>query len=219
MKLGTHNDATDIHKVNPGRYPYLVTGCGRSGTHFTAKFLSLHGLDIGHEESAAVGSVSWLCASQSYCRDRGARFEKKLHQIRHPLAFIRSWQTVNPRAWKYISIYAPQCLHDDRVVAAARYWLHWNELAMTGALLSIRLEDFSETPMQTSARLSRFFDRPLNPALIETARASGDSRVLRWRYGHRINDFGAIQKKDPKTYDGMVRLAEKFGYRLYDQLS
>jgi hypothetical protein len=205
--------AEDIHKVRSGHYPYLVTGCGRSGTHFTAKFLSLHGMDIGHEETATLGSVSWLCASDAYCRDRAAFFEKKLHQIRHPLPFIRSWQTVNPRAWAYVAIYAPQCRHPDTVVAAARYWLYWNEMAMTGAQLSLRLEDFSEAPMATAARLSRFFDRPLNPALIDTARESGDSRAQRRDYG-RDSNLDLIREKDPQTFDGMAQLADKFCYRL-----
>lgn len=213
MNISLAEHADDIHKVYAGNYPYLVTGCGRSGTHFTAKFLSLHGIDIGHEETAPLGSVSWLCASDAYCRDRNAHFEKKLHQIRHPLSFIRSWQTVNPRAWSYIAVYAPQCLHPDNIVAAARYWLHWNEMAMSGAQLSLRLEDFSEIPMETAVRLSRFFDRPLNPALIDTARESGDSRTRHRSYG-RDSNLDLIREKDPQTYNGMSVLADQFGYKL-----
>lgn len=37
----------------------LITGCGRSGTHFTARLLQEIGLDVGHETLGKDGVASW----------------------------------------------------------------------------------------------------------------------------------------------------------------
>lgn len=208
----------ETHRVMAGEYPFLVAGCGRSGTHFLAKYLNLHGIDIGHEETAPMGCIGWLCTAQQYCDDRGAVFAKAAHQIRHPLRFIRSWQTVNPRAWHYIDRYAPQCRHPDTNVAAARYWLHWNNMALQRSVLTVRIEDFDETPEETAAALSEFFGRELDPGRLPEARAAKDSRRLHSDYGHGVK-LDALKRGCEETYDGMARLADKFGYRLYDQES
>ena len=45
------------------RYPLLVTGCSRSGTHLVSSVLLYAGLDVPHEMLGADGAVSWLYGS------------------------------------------------------------------------------------------------------------------------------------------------------------
>lgn len=199
------------HRIFAGTYPFLVTGCGRSGTHFTAKFLELNGVDVGHEITGTEGTVGWLCASPQFCQEQGAVFAKKAHQIRHPSSAIRSMVTMNANAYRYIFNYAPQCQHPDRFIAAARYWVHWNNMALDGAALSIRLEDFRLTPEKTVDALSGFFDRRLDPTLIEAAQSHADSRKSRRGYGHNL-DLSRVEHEDPATWAELVKLAGRFDY-------
>lgn len=201
----------DQHRIHAGSYPYLVTGCGRSGTHFIARFLELNGLDIGHEVTGAEGAVGWLCASPAFCEERGAVFTKKAHQIRHPANAIRSILTMNGNAYRYFSRYVPEIQHPDRIISAARYWVHWNRLALDGAELSVRLEDFQLAPDETVRTLSDFFGRDLNPCLIGFAERYADSRKSRREYAHDL-DLARVQRNDPATWAELERLAHRFGY-------
>lgn len=200
--------------TTPVHYPYLVTGCGRSGTHFLAKYLQLNGLDIGHEKPEQQGVVGWIYAADGFCKDRLTTFDHRGHIIRHPQTMLRSVQTINPRAWRYIFRYLPACEHPDKAVAGARYWLHWNRLAMQGAAFSVRLEDFNEetaeVPLQ---KLEAFFGRRFDPALIPAAREHGDSRKKRGDYAHNLS-LADIARKDPETYAGIEALAAEFDYRI-----
>jgi len=38
----------------------LITGCGRSGTHFMAEEIMENNIDIKHERIGTQGSVSWI---------------------------------------------------------------------------------------------------------------------------------------------------------------
>lgn len=199
------------HKIYAGNYPFLITGCGRSGTHFTAKFLELNGVDMGHEETGTEGAVGWLCASPLFCQEQGAVFAKKAHQIRHPVNAIRSLVTMNDNSYNYIFYFMPQCRHADRFIAAARYWVHWNNMALDGAALSIRLEDFRSAPEKTVEALSGFLGRRLDPNLIAAAQEHGDSRKSSRGYGHDL-DLSRIAREDPATWVDLEKLARRFGY-------
>lgn len=197
--------------IHAGSYPFLVTGCARSGTHFMAKFLQLNDLNLGHEATTELGTVHWLCASEDYCRDRGAEFQKTLHLVRNPAHVFKSLQTINPRAWNFIRRYAPQCSDDDKKMAAAKYWVEWNKMALARADLTVRVEDFSTRPEETVRALSGFFDRPLDPAQIDTARLSGDSRKRNRDYGHDVT-LEYVRDKNPALFNDIVDLAGRLNY-------
>lgn len=213
MKRLLGMDASAPHKIHAGDYPFLITGCGRSGTHFTAKFLELNGLDMGHEETGSMGAVGWLCASPEFCREQGATFARKAHQIRHPFNAIRSLITMNDNSWEYIFRYLPQCRHEDRLIAAGRYWVYWNGMSQQGAVLSIRLEDFRLAPEKVVADLSAFFGRALDPGLIAVAQEHGDSRKARRDYGHDSDPL-RLRAEDPATWADLEKLAAQFNYDL-----
>ena len=212
LKKLIQRDKVPLEKVQPGAYCFLVVGCGRSGTHFLAKFLQLNGLDIGHEATGKAGAVAWLLAAEDVRRQREVTFEKTAHIIRSPVTALRSLQTMTRGSWDYVFRYLPQCRHSDPFVASARYWVWWNRLSREQASLSVRLEDFEEDGQKTAAKLSEFFELPLDPSLIAAARESGDSRRSHSNYGRPVEP-SYIMEKDPDTYREMKILGESFSYR------
>ena len=56
------DEVLDAARARP-RYPLLVTGASRSGTHLVSSVLLSSGLDVPHEMLGADGSVSWLYGS------------------------------------------------------------------------------------------------------------------------------------------------------------
>ena len=197
--------------TEPVHYPYLVAGCGRSGTHFLAKYLQLNGIDVGHETPSTEGVVGWIYGAEGFCQDRLTTFDHKGHIIRHPLLAVRSLQTINDRAWRYIDRYLPVCTHDNKIAFAMRYWVHWNKMCMDGAAFSVRLEDYSGDAPEANAKLKAFFGRDCNAALIPDAREHGDSRKKRGDYAHQLT-LDDLRAADAETYVLMEQLAAQFGY-------
>jgi hypothetical protein len=153
--------------VTPSRTRFVVTGCARSGTLFMAEALSRLGHPCGHEVlftpdtttlpdfGNADGDVSWLAAPFV---DQLPAGSVVLHQVREPLATIRSlvgmrvFQTrphvgmdlryrlqhlhvrvarpiVNPRFVRFAADHCPEAFRpDDEPSRAATYWIRWNQL-------------------------------------------------------------------------------------------
>lgn len=197
-------------------YAFLVTGCGRSGTHFVNKFLQLNGIDVGHEAPGEKGVVGWDYGVRQVWRDRNMDFEHKVHLIRDPRKSIRSMQTIKDRGWALILKYAPECRppepnRNDLILASGRYWLYWNRSAMALCDLSVKLEEFEDN----LDKLSGIFGKKLDPALIAKAREHSDSRKSSNSYGD-TDSLAYIARKDPELYNGIKELADEFGYALTD---
>lgn len=195
-------------------YPYLVTGCGRSGTHFVNKFLQLNGIDVGHEAPSKDGVVGWDYGVKQVWTDRNVDFTHKIHLIRDPRKCIRSMQTIKDRGWALIFKYAPECRppkphHNELILASGRYWLYWNRSAMALCDISVKLEEFEDS----LDKLSDIFGKKLDAALIETARQHGDSRKSSHSYGD-TDSLAYIREKDPELYSGIKELADQFGYAI-----
>jgi hypothetical protein len=83
-----------------GRNPFVVTGCGRSGTMYTARVLTAAGLPCSHEFvfspdggdpgalESGKGEASWLAVPSL---DQGWPEGVVFHQVRHPEDVIRSF--------------------------------------------------------------------------------------------------------------------------------
>jgi hypothetical protein len=129
---------------------FLITGCGYSGTKYTAMLLRRGGLSVGHEESGDDGAVSggWCIDCERYpaFHQQGSRpdFDVILHQVRHPLDTISSHLSARNRLWwwncRHIS--ARECEPD--IVKATSYWLEWNIKAEAQAELTYRIEHIAE---------------------------------------------------------------------------
>jgi hypothetical protein len=123
----------------------LITGCGRSGTKFTALLLQGLGLDVGHEQLGADGVSSWCMAVDSVDAPwgvgrRGLQFNPIFHQVRHPLKVISSLTTFTPPSWEFIARHVNCPADDPIVIRAAKYWYHWNRQTEHVAQWRYRIE-------------------------------------------------------------------------------
>jgi hypothetical protein len=142
----------------------LVTGCGRSGTKFTAVLLQSLGLDVRHEKMGRDGIAAWTLAVPSARPPWGppaARdyFGEIYHQVRHPLAMIRSAATFKPNSWEYIYEHTSASPQDPALLRAARYWLDWNAHAEFAATWRYRIEDIDDVFDELCERLRVHADR------------------------------------------------------------
>ena len=129
----------------------LITGCGRSGTRYMTFVLRRLGLDVPHERLGRDGMASWTMAVAAAERPYGppsdaVRFEHVFHQVRHPLAVIRSVETFGADSWQFVYAHTPCRPEDPPLVRGAKYWLHWNDHAERLACWRYRVEDASALP-------------------------------------------------------------------------
>ena len=123
----------------------LVTGCGRSGTKYTAELLQKLGLDVRHEEMGADGISTWCMAVDSEDSPwgggrRNIRFDARLHQVRHPLRVIPSLTTFTAPSWDFIAQHIPCAADEPILIRAAKYWYYWNLEAEKIATWRYRIE-------------------------------------------------------------------------------
>jgi len=138
---------------------FLVTGCPRSGTKYAATLFRALGVHIGHEQVFGVGEglggrpvrwrvfegdVSWLAVPFLPLDDVVV-----LHQVRHPLEFVRSVvgfgflsderaELAFPRV---VRRHAPEVYEPaTQVERGATLWRVWNEMAAPHATITYRLE-------------------------------------------------------------------------------
>lgn len=128
----------------------LVTGCMRTGTHYTAGVLTSAGLVCTHEylyrhdwgESAWkerrppvkpdgwIGEASWLAAPYL---DQLPQDVFVLHQVRHPLKSLRCMLYTGildselDTVAQYVRQVLPECRLGSAVERACRYLYLWNE--------------------------------------------------------------------------------------------
>ncbi len=128
----------------------LITGCGRSGTHYTSAVLKQIGLDVPHERVGADGAASWkhiVSGTFVYIgKNReekidSSRFTRTLHQVRHPLKVIASMQTFSDSTWQYMEKYIELDLKGNPIKSAMQAWISWNELVELKATWRYKIED------------------------------------------------------------------------------
>ena len=131
---------------------FVVTGCARSGTAYAAALFSALGLPCGHEAvfrpggpgewpDDRPGESSWLAAPHLGRLEPGAVV---LHQVRDPLAVVRSHLSFNffsedvtegLRSYvDYVGRFRPEVLETpDPQLRNLRYWERWNRLVEESA--------------------------------------------------------------------------------------
>jgi hypothetical protein len=140
---------------------FIVTGCPRSGTAYTAALFSALGLRCGHEkvygiaQAAGQAPVDWNGADgdSSFLSVPFLPVEDAvvLHQVRHPLEFTRSivgiaFLSEHRRGQPFPTIIereVPEVYEPEREAdRAALLWREWNLRAQAHADITYRLEDF-----------------------------------------------------------------------------
>jgi hypothetical protein len=140
---------------------FIVTGCPRSGTRYMATLLEALGPRVGHEKVFGIreglgtrdprwkkweGDVSWLAVPFLPVEDTVV-----LHQVRHPLEFVRSVLGFGFLSDERAELPFPQVVrrHAPEVYEpgaeaerGATMWKVWNERVVPHADFTYRLEDF-----------------------------------------------------------------------------
>ncbi len=195
---------------------FLITGTGRSGTHYTSAALSALGIDAPHEAVGADGCVSWKHATtgvfeyigkgrSTLIEDPG--FDTVIHQVRDPLKVIASMQTFSLSSWYYMARSVELRLTDPSLLIAMRAWVAWNELIETRADWRFRVEELDVVFPDLCRRL-RIPESRL-PALPVGRRDSRSHRyqALKW------SDLESVSSEWSLRVRGM---AERYGYATVD---
>lgn len=164
--------------MSSSSYTVLVTGCGRSGTQYTAALLNRLGLAVGHESLGPDGVASWCMAVDSSDAPwgsgrHGLSFAHVFHQVRHPLDVIPSLTTFAPASWEFIARFIPIDPEEPILRRAAKYWLFWNERAEKLAEWRYPIEEISE---QFDAFCTRLGIPARREAIDHTSRMTNSRR-------------------------------------------
>ncbi len=187
-----------------------ITGCARSGTAYASELLRRLGYDVGHEELRADGIVSWPLAAATLSAPWGPSPAKVLticdvvlHQVREPMAAIRSIHTLAERSWKFVCETTPCRPDDPLLVRSAKYWLHWNRMSEKVASRTYRLESIrDELPaiVETFDRPPERFDVDSVPRANARADVSGAA------------GWGDLVRASKSLADEVAELAARYGY-------
>lgn len=157
--------------------PFVITGCGNSGTKYVARLLSTLGVRTAWEEffihattpADVAGYLDWLLTTDTKGESSSlaAPYVSKLppgtlvfHQVRNPVAVIRSLmgrETFMPK-WRnlpnlrFFFRHLRGADHDDEpIVLAMKYWLGWNRLVGNRCrpALRYRVESLSDVTSGT----------------------------------------------------------------------
>ncbi len=131
----------------------LVTGTGRSGTHFTSQLLTEMGYDVPHESVGEDGAASWkhiVSGTFVYVgKNRQVEIDSKgftriLHQVRHPLKVIASMQTFSDSTWNFMADFIPLDLTAPPLIKGMQAWVGWNGLIETTQPWRFQIERIKE---------------------------------------------------------------------------
>lgn len=192
---------------------FLITGCARSGTHYIAKVLQLHGLDVVHEGDASFGIVAWpmtVDTDQSPWRGPGANcyyFRHIFHQVRHPLKTIASvMSTEPPNSWNFICKAVPEInMNHPSLIRAAEYWYYWNLMAESKAELTYRVEDAAAA----FPELSRILGCTLDTAFLNQVPSDAGTRKPK---PQNLTWLDLRKTLNDDLYDKIICLAKRYGY-------
>lgn len=195
---------------------FLITGTGRSGTHFTSAALGALGLDAPHETVGRDGCVSWKHASRGVFeyigKGRATRvddpgFDVVIHQVRDPLKVIASMQTFSLSSWYYMAKSVELHLTEPTLLTAMRAWVGWNALIEPRAGWRFRIEDLDSVFPELCRRVG--VDRAVTevPALRGSQR---DSRTHRYQ----TLTWADLERASPDWSRRVRDMAERYGYRI-----
>lgn len=214
----------------------LITGCGRSGTLYSAKLFSELGLDIRHEldnsgqpEKGQDGFSSWFLAVDDPHPPQGPtsvgnEFEYTLHQVRHPLLVIASFAQFilqkGSRSYPFLEKYIPDLktisqnselsLRQKFILQAALYWYEWNLLALRKASDTIRLEDMREDLPGLCDMLGIDFDVDV----FERVSSKTNQREIYIEEEPWVVSWEELESLDRVLTEKIRVLAESFGYKV-----
>src|SRR5262249_53953614 len=115
-----------------GTLVLLITGTGRSGTHYMSHLMCEMGFDVPHERIGKDGAASWKhIVSGTFVNLKKDRrhpissegFTRILHVVRHPMRVISSMQTFSASTWGYMAQHAPVDLDAPLATRGMQAWI------------------------------------------------------------------------------------------------
>ena len=111
--------------------PFLIVGCGRSGTEYISKVMEHHGIQCSHELIFNLtknprwfsNEASWLAVP--FIEEAKKQGYVIFHQMRDPVKVINSVaQRTDLPYWQYIKQFIP--IQGSFGDMAVQYWYMWN---------------------------------------------------------------------------------------------
>ncbi len=197
----------------------LVTGTGRSGTHYIAKVLKELGYDVPHESVGRDGAASWkhiVSGTFTYIgKNREAAidssgFTKMLHQVRHPIKTIASMQTFSDSTWHFMSEHIPLDITAPPLVKGMQAWVGWNALIESKKPWRFQIERIKEIFPEFCEQAG------ISPADFPTvAQSARDSRTTRYS----PIKFNELRTLDVQLSEEVTEMAERYGYHEIERFS
>lgn len=189
----------------------VVTGCGRSGTTFSSKWLKEAGFDVGHERLGKGGVSSWYLCSGSSKVPLGPSYSDIkdlnlliIHQVRDPLDAISSMQATGKPSWRFLSKEIPINNDiDSKVLKAMKYYYYWNLKAeyisshrVNAEFFEVQIEDIFRKEEIVYSTVSSTFNR----------RKKVNTRE------HVILKKADLFKEDEVLASKIFKMASEYGY-------
>jgi len=212
---------------------FVIVGCPRSGTLYSARFLSCLGVRTSHEEyftaytpisalddftgwcsfTSSVGEASNLATPWSQALgDRGVHV---FHQVRNPVHTIRSLianKSFDPNLGfrhlpiiRYYFRHCPELDHDaDPLLLAMEFWLRWNRMASGW---TYRVEDIAKRGVDFMDVLSQI---SAPTARYDSCLAKFDTTYHRFTMPDPVINWRSFPPGSLK--DAIAADAHKYGY-------
>jgi hypothetical protein len=190
----------------------LITGTGRSGTHFTSELLKKIGYDVPHESIGSDGAASWkhvvsgtfvYIGKNREVHIDSTGFTRILHQVRHPIKVISSMQTFSKSTWTYMANFIELDPGGNPALKAMQAYVYWNRLIEEKAHWRFRIEDleniFPEFCSHAGIPSCEY------PKIPHRARDSRSSR-------YNALSFNELCKTDSNLASMVEELAVRYGY-------
>jgi len=212
---------------------FLITGCGSSGTRYTATVFNQLGLNVPHERQGGRDGVScWYAGIPDAVftpQQAGLRYSlppfkahtwknmpegrevKVLHQVRNPLKVISTVQRYSKSSWQFIYRALNWEIEPDMplTLRCMKYWYLWNLEVEKIADFRYQVEQFEEA-------------WPTICALIERPRLKrylGSVKRVSKAVNSKTHRYKPFTWMDLKAQDGqltnaIMHLGKEYGYDL-----
>lgn len=229
-----HVRAYDPESCEKSLLSFVVTGCGRSGTAFASRVLSLLGFPCGHEKTFGVkavrtGNIEFLRPGPDVWGDSShmavpfvsgfPRNALVLHQVRNPVKVVRSLVGIgflSPSFAAPVLKHLPQITADDSLlVKSMKYWVYWNELVETECAdrdvryHRYRVKDLGRLETGALAEVVGLLGRERSPEEYERAVGAVAKNINSRRRDQSVT-WAALPEGDLK--DRMAEAAQRYGY-------
>lgn len=203
----------------------LITGTGRSGTHYMSHLMSAMGYDLPHERLGKDGAASWKhIVNGTFVNRKGDRrteirgdvFGRIIHVVRHPMRVISSMQTFGPATWRFMAEHVAVDLDAPLPIRGMQAWVEWNLLVERRAHWRFQIE-----------MLSQQFDEFCRQAGLPVCsmpvvpNSAADSRVKRYRPlgWDRLRAFDSIHAERVRDMAITYGYGDIAGWKSSDQRS